>query len=105
MEFLKEDVYVDYNPRMYDVLRRNCNHFSNELAQFLLHGKQLLPGCRPWRQKELGCWGCHEVMYLGLLPHIVPLQETLHSKARRGLDAARMVEGRLCHYTESRYCD
>ena len=41
MEFLKEDVYVDYNPRMYDVLRRNCNHFSNELAQFLLHGKQL----------------------------------------------------------------
>lgn len=49
VEFLKEDVYVDYNPRMYDVLRRNCNHFSNELAQFLLHGKQLLPGCRPWR--------------------------------------------------------
>jgi len=41
VEFLKEDVYVDYNPRMYDVLRRNCNHFSNELAQFLLHGKQL----------------------------------------------------------------
>jgi hypothetical protein len=44
VEFLKEDVYVDYNPRMYDVLRRNCNHFSNELAQFLLHGKQLWPG-------------------------------------------------------------
>lgn len=44
MEFLKEDVYVDYNPRMYDVLRRNCNHFSNELAQFLLHGKQLRLG-------------------------------------------------------------
>lgn len=43
VEFLKEDVYVDYNPRMYDVLRRNCNHFSNELAQFLLHGKQLPP--------------------------------------------------------------
>ena len=41
VEFLKEDVYVDYNPKSYDVLRRNCNHFSNELAQFLLHGKQL----------------------------------------------------------------
>ena len=41
VEFLKEDLYVDYNPRSYDVLRRNCNHFANELAQFLLHGKQL----------------------------------------------------------------
>eukprot|EP00931_Biecheleriopsis_adriatica_P049171 TRINITY_DN28433_c0_g1_i1.p1 TRINITY_DN28433_c0_g1~~TRINITY_DN28433_c0_g1_i1.p1 ORF type:complete len:878 (+),score=179.92 TRINITY_DN28433_c0_g1_i1:44-2677(+) len=41
LEFLKEEVYVDYNPKSYDVLRRNCNHFSNELAQFLLHGKQL----------------------------------------------------------------
>ena len=41
VEFLKEDIYVDYNPRSYDVLRRNCNHFANELAQFLLHGKQL----------------------------------------------------------------
>eukprot|EP00440_Ansanella_granifera_P056404 gb/GFBE01061128.1/.p1 GENE.gb/GFBE01061128.1/~~gb/GFBE01061128.1/.p1 ORF type:complete len:925 (+),score=157.38 gb/GFBE01061128.1/:1-2775(+) len=41
VEFLKEDVYVDYNPKSYDVLRRNCNHFSNELVQFLLHGKQL----------------------------------------------------------------
>jgi len=41
VEFLKEDVYVDYNPKSYDVLRRNCNHFSNELAQFLLHGQQL----------------------------------------------------------------
>lgn len=41
LDFLKEDVYVDYNPRSYDVLRRNCNHFSNELIQFLFHGKQL----------------------------------------------------------------
>jgi len=41
VEFLKEDVYVDYNPKSYDILRRNCNHFSNELVQFLLHGKQL----------------------------------------------------------------
>ncbi|CAE8714967.1 unnamed protein product, partial [Polarella glacialis] len=31
LEFLKEDVYVDYNPKSYDVLRRNCNHFANEL--------------------------------------------------------------------------
>lgn len=41
LDFLKEDVYVDYNPKSYDVLHRNCNHFSNELVQFLLHGKQL----------------------------------------------------------------
>lgn len=58
MEFLKEDVYVDYNPRMYDVLRRNCNHFSNELAQFLLHGKQLRPGedSRGVCLKRSGSW-------------------------------------------------
>uniref|UniRef100_A0A7S1LCW0 EF-hand domain-containing protein n=1 Tax=Alexandrium catenella TaxID=2925 RepID=A0A7S1LCW0_ALECA len=41
LEFLRNDVYIDYNPNSYDVLRRNCNHFSNELAQFLLHGKQI----------------------------------------------------------------
>lgn len=40
VKFLKEDVHVHYNPKSYDVLKRNCNHFSNELAQFLL-GRQL----------------------------------------------------------------
>lgn len=41
LEFLRNDVYVEYNPGNYDVLRRNCNHFSDELVQFLLHGKQV----------------------------------------------------------------
>jgi len=30
-----------YNPKSYDVLRRNCNHFSNEVLRFLLRGAQL----------------------------------------------------------------
>jgi len=41
LEFLRNDVYENYNPRSYDVLRRNCNHFSDELLQFLLHGQRL----------------------------------------------------------------
>lgn len=36
LEFLRSDLFVDYNPRTYDVLKRNCNHFSNEVATFLL---------------------------------------------------------------------
>jgi len=41
LEFLRNDLYVDYNSKSYDVLRRNCNHFANEIVQFMLHGKQI----------------------------------------------------------------
>eukprot|EP00927_Polykrikos_kofoidii_P028801 TRINITY_DN25034_c0_g1_i2.p1 TRINITY_DN25034_c0_g1~~TRINITY_DN25034_c0_g1_i2.p1 ORF type:complete len:625 (-),score=108.58 TRINITY_DN25034_c0_g1_i2:535-2409(-) len=39
--FLITDLYSSYSSRNYDVLLHNCNHFSNEVAQFLLRGKQI----------------------------------------------------------------
>lgn len=41
LEFIRDDLYSVYNPLGYDILRRNCNHFSEEIVQFLLHGRQI----------------------------------------------------------------
>lgn len=30
-----------FNPQSYDVMRNNCNHFSNQVMQYLLYGKEL----------------------------------------------------------------
>jgi hypothetical protein len=39
--FISEELASVYTKDSYDGLRRNCNHFSNELVRFLLHGKQI----------------------------------------------------------------
>jgi len=73
IDFIRNDLYVEFNPRSYDVLRRNCNHFSNELVRFLLHGQQipeevllqpqwardvgLLQSLRPFLNRWLGGFG------------------------------------------------
>jgi len=38
MDFIRKELYMDYNMKSYDMLRRNCNHFAHELVQFLLPG-------------------------------------------------------------------
>jgi len=73
MEFVRNDLLPCYNRHSYDVLTRNCNHFSNEVVQFLLNGKQLdrsilqqpewaqnavlVKMLRPIFNRELGCFG------------------------------------------------
>lgn len=40
-EFLHFDLLYTFNRASYDVLNHNCNDFSNEVVQFLLHGQQI----------------------------------------------------------------
>mmetsp|Transcript_111755 Transcript_111755/g.193695 ORF Transcript_111755/g.193695 Transcript_111755/m.193695 type:complete len:461 (-) Transcript_111755:25-1407(-) len=39
--FIRDELAVVYTRQSYDALRQNCNHFSNEVVRFLLHGKQI----------------------------------------------------------------
>lgn len=41
MEFVKDELAKAFNCASYDVLRRNCNHFSNEVSKFLLRGHEI----------------------------------------------------------------
>jgi len=41
LEFIRDELLQAYSPRTYHVLKRNCNHFTNELVQFLLCGQQI----------------------------------------------------------------
>lgn len=40
-KFIGEELSLVYTKDSYDGLRKNCNHFSNELVRFLLRGKQI----------------------------------------------------------------
>lgn len=41
MEFIRDELVRVYSVKSYHVLQRNCNHFSNEVVQFLLCGQQI----------------------------------------------------------------
>jgi len=41
IEFVQNDLIPIYNKSSYDVWHHNCNCFTNELSQFLLHGQQI----------------------------------------------------------------
>jgi len=40
-DFIRSTLCFSYNRASYDVLTKNCNHFSNEVVQFLLNTKEI----------------------------------------------------------------